>query len=54
MKMLFIRRNVNDSYVISSTFGRTFTYYFYSRKAAIKNYRESYGLRYKHLIICDI
>lgn len=54
MKILFIHRNVNGSYVISSNVGRTITYYFHNRREAIKKYRERYGLRYKHLVICDI
>ena len=51
--MLFIRRNSFGAYVISSRYGYSRTYIGYSKREAIQRYRREFGLRYKHLEICE-
>lgn len=52
---LTIRRvKHSGAWVIGSDMDwRDVTFYGYSKKEAVKRYRQEYGLRYKHLIIID-
>lgn len=45
---VYIRQN-SGAYVINSSFDyRGTTYIFYSKKEALKKYKEKYGLKYKN------
>ncbi len=54
MLTLFIRRTFHGAWSISSNFGRDMQYLGYSKREAIKMYRESYGLKGKHITVLDI
>lgn len=48
---IYIRHN-NGAYVISSSFDyKGMAYIFYSKKEALKKYKESHGLKYKRGIV---
>lgn len=48
---IYIRRN-NGAYVISSSFDyEGMVYIFYSKKEALKRYKETHGLKYQRGIV---
>lgn len=50
---IFIRRDRCGNYDISSNFGRSMKYIWYSKREAVRKYREMYNLKGKHLITID-
>ena len=51
---MFVRRTRSGEYDISSNFGRSILYIFYSKREAIKKYRKEHGLKGKHITTIDM